>query len=318
MFEVVRVQDVIMDPSHPKYLGQSSIGAICYTYMDDPPPDNILQTEIALPLNSNISHVPVPNEIVFLILAPSKSYNEDSSLISYYLYPHAIYQDPNSNALPNAIDGQNSFYKGNFIELENIRPLVPFDGDILIEGRFGNSIRFGSTNNPNTYYKNQWSNEATKETLGDPITIIRNGQKQLNNKFVNNFDHILENINDDHSSIYLCSKQNFREFQPASLHDASYSVDIFKQNEVIDEPDLDNEGLEEEVVEDISLNEASPLPPQDAQIADELSDYEPTDTAYYDISLTETQTLSTQNEITLPPSYVVPDTVDMNYLMEEM
>ena len=108
------------------------------------------------------------------------------------------------------------------------------------------------------------------------------------------------------------------EFQPDSLHDASYSVDIFKQNDVIDEPDLDNEGLEEEVVEDISLNEASPLPPQDAQIADELSDYEPTDTAYYDISLTETQTLSTQNEITLPPSYVVPDTVDMNYLMEEM
>ena len=188
MFETVRVHSVIMDPSHPKWFGQTSIGAICYTYIDDPTPEDILQTETALPLNANIYHIPVPNEIVFLISAPSKNYNEDSSLISYYLYPHALFQDPNSNALPNAIDGNNNFFKGNFIEVENIRPLLPFEGDVLIEGRFGNSIRFGSTSLPNIYNRNQWSIESTKETLGSPITIIRNGQQNLDNKSVNNFD----------------------------------------------------------------------------------------------------------------------------------
>ena len=316
MFQIARVQDVIMDPLHPKFNGQSSIGSICYTLIGDPPPPDILQCEIAAPLNTNISHIPVPNEIVFLVSAPSKNYNENENLVNYYLYPHAIFQDPNSNALPNAVDSNNNFYRGNFIEMENIRPLVPFDGDVLIEGRFGNSIRFGSTNiSSNTFYKNEWSNTGT---YGDPITIIRNGQQALDNQFVNNFDHIIENINKDDSSIYLCSRQKLLAFQPASLHDGSYNTDIFKQNSQTNEPEIASNELPLDVQEDINLNNAAPLPPVDKQITSELSNFQPSEVAYYDISPTENQILSTQDNITLPNSYVVPDNIDMNYLMEEI
>lgn len=316
MFQIARVQDVIMDPLHPKYKGQSSIGAICYTLIGDPPPTNILQCETALPLNTNISHIPVPNETVFLVSAPSKDYNTNNNLINYYLYPHAIFQDPNSNALPDAIDSNtNKFYTGNFIELENIRPLVPFDGDILIEGRFGNSIRFGSTNTTDTFFANEWSYEGMN---GNPITIIRNGQQDLDNAQVNNFDHIMENINKDKSSIYLCSGQKLETFQPASLHDASYNVDIFKENSKTNEPEIPNDELQTNTLEDITLNTSSPLPPIDNQITDELSDFQITDVAYYDISPTEPQSISPQDNLTLPSSYIIPDTVNINYLMEEM
>ena len=55
-----------------------------------------------------------------------------------------------------------------------IKPLLPYEGDIIFEGRFGNSIRFGSTvNNELVTRNNDWSEEGI---IGDPITVIRNGQ----------------------------------------------------------------------------------------------------------------------------------------------
>jgi hypothetical protein len=38
----------------------------------------------------------------------------------------------------------------------NIHPLLPYEGDMLYEGRFGNSIRFGSTVK-NSSIPNPWS-----------------------------------------------------------------------------------------------------------------------------------------------------------------
>ena len=111
--------------------------------------------------------------------------------------------------------------------LDTIRPLKTYEGDTLLEGRFGNSIRFGSTlpNNLN----NPWSDVGN---IGDPITIIRNGQT-FTPESPNN--HLLEDINEDPSSVYLCSNQQLTNFIPASFNDESYGEDLFKlkvQNEV--------------------------------------------------------------------------------------
>ena len=35
--------------------------------------------------------------------------------------------------------------QATFVEKSNIHPLLPFAGDIIHQGRWGNSIRFGST-----------------------------------------------------------------------------------------------------------------------------------------------------------------------------
>jgi hypothetical protein len=90
-----------------------------------------------------------------------------------------------------------------FEENAEIKDLQPFEGDTIIQARFGQSIRFGSTvsvlSNDNTWSKNN------EDTNGDPITIITN--RQGNRVVRNKFDSIVEDINKDGSSIYMTSTQ---------------------------------------------------------------------------------------------------------------
>ena len=85
-----------------------------------------------------------------------------------------------------------------FKERINIHPLLPFEGDVIYEGRWGNSIRFGSTVPTST---NNWS---TSGKSGDPIVIIRNGQTNYTS---DSWVPETEKIETDLSSIYLTSTQ---------------------------------------------------------------------------------------------------------------
>ena len=115
---------------------------------------------------------------------------------------------------------------GNYFkEKSGIKSVLPYEGDHIIEGRFGQSIRFGSTTpfdesapqgtqpnaNPWSFYSlNNEStnainnNEKITGSLGDPITIIRNGQSRKLDPETGWIPYI-ENINEDDSSIYLTS-----------------------------------------------------------------------------------------------------------------
>jgi hypothetical protein len=92
----------------------------------------------------------------------------------------------------------NQLENSTFIERSNIHPLLPFEGDIMYESRWGSSLRFSSTTKP----KNPWSKSGNN---GDPITIIRNGQNSNSNEF--GAEPIIEDINKDLTSIYLSSYQ---------------------------------------------------------------------------------------------------------------
>ena len=100
--------------------------------------------------------------------------------------------------------------KGSFVEKTNIHPLLPFAGDNIYEGRWGNSIRFGSTVPKNSIsgssntddYQNNWSFVGQN---GDPITILRNGQPKDSSDA--GWLPIVENIKEDLSSIYMTSYQ---------------------------------------------------------------------------------------------------------------
>lgn len=313
MLKIARVQDIILDASHLGYSGENSIGTILYTFLDDPPPPDVTQCNRAKPLNANIKQYPVPNEIVFLVSAPSPDYNEYNNLIDYYMPPHAIHKDPNLNALPNALDVNEDFYKGNYFpELENIKPLQPYEGDILIEGRFGNSIRFGYTTPKNIVRHNYWS---SKGDVGDPITIIRNGQQINKMGGEGNFDHTIEHINFDDSCIFLCSNQTIPIFIPASLHEESYQVKRNDDKKSI-EPEIDeNINLTPEAQEDIQLSTPDPLKPLDAQIADELSTFSDSGASYFDISPSENQIISANDVLAIPESYNVPDITTDNFLL---
>ena len=113
-------------------------------------------------------------------------------------------------------DGSTDIPLGNYFnEKLNTKSLLPYEGDFLLEGRFGNSLRFGATarHKEETVipeeHKNPWSN-GTKGSMGDPITIIRNGQSVALNE--EGWMHAIEDINLDPSSIYMTSNHKIDNF----------------------------------------------------------------------------------------------------------
>ena len=121
-----------------------------------------------------------------------------------------------------------------FKENNTIKNLQPFEGDILLEGRWGNTIRFGSTVNDSSP-PNPWSNNGEN---GEPIIIIKNGQTAESN---DTWIPQVENINSDKSSIYLTSNQQI-PIEGASINYKSYDTPPESPNEFIGEQVLINSG----------------------------------------------------------------------------
>jgi len=83
----------------------------------------------------------------------------------------------NSSAAPRNAD-QNNYTAGeNFAENVQVKNIQPYEGDILFQGRYGQSIRLRSTvtGNVSQYAEKSWWSNNT--TTGSHITIISNGHK---------------------------------------------------------------------------------------------------------------------------------------------
>ena len=287
-----RVCDIILMNDHERYTGPDSLGTILWDYIGDMVPiyNKCTNCSSAKPAYKG-GRYPLPGEIVKLELFPSKYYNdtfvgEKGQEIWYYYPPVAVNSVPDYNGVPTRINPDTgTYYIGKiFEEKDNIRPLLPYEGDVLFEGRFGNSIRFGSTipNNP-------WGLKGDK---GDPITIIRNGQKYINTSLDDHGNPVLEHIHKDDSSIYLCSGQQLTQFEPASSHDLSYEKLEPNQSDnsnLKEETELPNNDLSADVEEEIELTTVNDLPAQELQETNPLEGVNP-DIDDYDIALTETTT----------------------------
>jgi len=224
LIKSVRVLSIVLDETHPRFkeLGEwNGLGTIEYEEVYNPLPSNIPST--AKPLQSNTKKFPLINEIVFLLTQPDTNIFEFSSgNVEYYIDVVSLWNSNHHNAYPSTPnllpDSQQKDYiqtqAGNvrrvtdqsteiflgrtFKERSNIHPLLPFEGDVIYEGRWGNSIRVGST------VKNSINNWSSVGTNGDPIFIIRNGQGvQTEEGWV----PTVEDINNDDSSIYATSTQ---------------------------------------------------------------------------------------------------------------
>jgi hypothetical protein len=105
------------------------------------------------------------------------------------------------NPTPNNTDDTKHDLGEGFTEDSTVSPLQPFIGDVLIEGRFGHSLRFGYT--PQTSETTKTPAWAAGGADSDPVTILSNGRGTSgdNNKF------IIEDADDDMSSIWLTSTQ---------------------------------------------------------------------------------------------------------------
>lgn len=237
-----RVKDIILDENHPYFSTYGEWASIGMVLIEDVtnPSEATDAIRVAYPLFPNIKHYPLLNEIVAVIDLPDNKLEEaGNSKISYYFPPINIWGTPHHNAIPGAsnppfslsksisqilegstnkaVDETTELVLGNtFIEQSNINPLKPFEGDHIIEGRFGQSLRFGSSEGINA------------------ITKIRNGQGEETNEGWNTIE---EDINLDKASIYLTSNQQI-ELEPNTFNYNSYftapeSIPNYASNQVL-------------------------------------------------------------------------------------
>jgi hypothetical protein len=259
LFLRVRVLDIVLNNDHPKFpsVGEwNGIGTIFFEPLDG----SAITSNYAYPIFPQIKMYPLVNEIVLLSAIPSKfsEGEQTTEKVYYYFPPIGIWNHPHHNAYPktpsysalqenqqNDYDSVNGSYvrridedptginlnftqysnpnQDTFVEKADVHPLLPFNGDVIYEGRWGNSIRFGSTtiipqdSNP-SLITNNWSSTGSN---GDPITILRNGQPVSSSD--EGWIPLTENISRDLSSIYLTSYQKI-PFSIANENFISYTT----------------------------------------------------------------------------------------------
>jgi len=244
-----------------QYGGYDAVGTIFYTSPNkisttgntNPAFDELNIDErfegTARPLFPWMKYYPLINEIVLVISSTSRNEIGGRTDPQAYYFPSInIWNHPHHNNYPAVQNYEDEEEKGTkyanagimrretdstkeldiplgayFEEQLDIKPLQPYEGDLIVEGRFGNSIRFGATAKSTIITSSQENNWSYGEgTNGDPITVIRNGQSdELDDQ---GWVHTVEDINRDPSSIYLTSNQLIQEFIPSSLHWRSYKA----------------------------------------------------------------------------------------------
>jgi hypothetical protein len=178
----------------------------CSTYFND-------KIIIARPSNINMKQIPLIGEFVLIY----KTFNQQTTTdvwreTWYYVVSIDIQSSINHNMLPGLSNGAeqtdiDNTLPGKTFEQQIISPLQPYEGDFLIEGRFGNSIRFGSSVNTSYpagyYYKSASWFSPGNANVGDPIIVLANGRNNLPGK-----EFVVEDVEQDASSLYLTSTQN--------------------------------------------------------------------------------------------------------------
>jgi hypothetical protein len=166
--------------------------------------DNFLDTcLIAYPSEPNIQYYPLLQEIVKLAPAPSIDTPNIRTTTSTIYWSRVINISGDSQQNAQSQNSDSSLGK-TFEEDSNNKNLISYEGDYILSGRKGNSIRFSSTvglySIPGVPNYNEWSSVGKN---GSPILILSNGHNY------NSYPSILytEQINRDASSIYLTSTQ---------------------------------------------------------------------------------------------------------------
>jgi hypothetical protein len=183
--------------------------------------------EKVIPLNNNIKQLPIVGENVLIV----EGYSETSKTkgapqeadgkeiqrekqwfylpapvnIRFGLKENISYSNSSDELYPAPVDPE--FKNAGSVKVAGLQP---FKGDLLIESRWGSTIRLGSSCKKDLKIYNlepTW----TGEVATDPLMIISNGQ--LDSKLEPNVQFKLENIETDISSIYLTTTQKLTKFK---------------------------------------------------------------------------------------------------------
>jgi hypothetical protein len=179
----------------------------------------------AIPANANFVNVPLYGEQVIVFSAIS-GLTEDNRTNQYYYMPAvSVHGQVNNNILPfihdtrvsttsYLNDGISSTKKTKVpeqlsFESRNIVTIQPYQGDTILQDRFGSALRFSSTHRNLSAYSQKPIWQGTK--VGDPFISLTCGLDgaQKSGYFT------IENPDKDSSLIYLSSTQKINNLKLA-------------------------------------------------------------------------------------------------------
>ena len=194
-----------------------------------------------IPLENSIREYPLVNELVVVSqYMGSRYYSRRLNTRNFintaadYRYEHrygktkGVRAENSANLIgarvPSDISKESNKYGqflGKYFKANHkIRPLKHYEGDTIIESRFGSSIRFGCyVDNPDFDRGTSLGHgESHDSNLGNPMILIRNRQKITTEDEVKYQYNILEDVNRDGSSIQITSGNTLSEFISTISH----------------------------------------------------------------------------------------------------
>lgn len=230
-----RVVDIILDSSHDKYqeLGATlSLNGVFFRPLGSPVKEEEDLVYFAYASSKDVAKVPLIGEIVEIFRGPSEEIDGDkvTSIKTYYRGIVDIWNNPHQSAFPDTYEdssqADNVELGYGFEERPDIRPLQAYPGDVIFQGRLGQTIRFSGTEHPENIYTDSQNN-------GLPFTIIRNGQREIGEGDA----PIVEDINRDGTSIYLMSDHSVpleqANYKRLSYDDVPDEAHVYKGNQLL-------------------------------------------------------------------------------------
>ena len=231
-FFSAEVKEVIYTDLNPSLVYGIKVKILDNTISND---DESVTLITATPLNYNILRIPIVGEVVLIVQAPS-SYASGTRKTTAYYYTDivSLQASTHHNAIPTvskivttlgSTSGDSEEYNEtstgnskkekdpvpdvNFQENEASKPLQHYIGDVILSGRYGNSIRFSTTPKSGDFKVPAKFSGAP----GSPITIFKTTKQSKDTKKINDF--ITEDFTNEENIIVQASGQNL-EFEQAS------------------------------------------------------------------------------------------------------
>jgi len=200
VFGVVTTENTPTKEAFELVGGFQGIGAIFYLDYDlaknitgSVDPKFIESCNVAYPKEPQFQYYPLYGELVSIYPGPGRK-NSNTAANGFYSLIN-VWNNIQDNS---KLISENESLGLTFTPNKDVRPLIAYEGDNILGGRQGSSLRF-STTTKGVEPSNQWSSIGGEY---DPIAILSNGLKYDPSK-----QFYVEQINEDSSSIYLTSTQ---------------------------------------------------------------------------------------------------------------
>ena len=230
-----RVIDVIQDSFHPEYEEKGSSNALYGLFYRELHVPTLEDGEQPLKFAycgiSEFKKIPLKNEIVRVEKLPSDERTPADPMKTkmYWTAIVGVWNSPHHNAAPDTIqsgEGSTVDLGEHFVEKENVPPIQAFPGDVLMESRFGSTLRLGGAK----YDLNEFTDDSND---GLPYVILSNGQKEPEDGVT----PVIEDINEDPNSLYMGTDHKFDLTQANDKRDAFDSepdkANTYKGNQVL-------------------------------------------------------------------------------------